>query len=285
MENTPSPGQNFLTFLWIWGNNNIIALMLPKSGKVSEKYEDTHLILLSIISCNVLGDGLDVKFRQTLSLCSLRKHKAFPRYSCKNFLYQEDVHRALQTIKQCGCKLFGTSSTDERKWLTNSPGTALTATAKRSIFSNSIPWASHKVPIQNQRQSGLYSETNWQALLRVPDFHNRIQTGSLQYQIVIQWVHSQRQLMRYVYLHTFAFRKDRGGWDGQSTKTKWLYKTPHGEKTYRPGLTHLEMNTSPNHQPVLQLKTPCLTMKTVNIVYVHNFDPFILWSPKAPDKR
>lgn len=45
-------------------------------------------------------------------------------------------------------------------------------------------------------------------------------------------------------------------------ETKRLYKTPYRKKKNRQGLTHMELNTSPNHQPTLRLKTLCLNNKT-----------------------
>lgn len=160
MRNIPPPFQNFLTsFLWF----KEIAPSLwwyfskDKWKCISEAFEDLHLILLPIICCSFLREGLDIKFRQTSSFCSLRKHEAFQSYSCKFFFSKKKFP------EPCGINTF--QSDHQTMWVgdiwclqhwskevsDNSPSPALTAIAEGRIFNNNIHCANHKELIQNQR--------------------------------------------------------------------------------------------------------------------------------------
>lgn len=64
--------------------------------------------------------------------------------------------------------------------------------------------------------------------------------------------------MLYVHLLHFCIQEGLQGMSGtkhRCRETKWLYKHPTCSKNYRLGLTHMELNTSPNHQLTLWLKS------------------------------
>lgn len=173
-----------------------------------------------------MGDSLGMKFRQTLfAALESPKHSyttaVKTSFSKKMFTKPYRLKTFKSEIKQCRCKLFGTSSTDQRKWLTNSPGTVLIAMAKGSIFSNTVQATKSQSKTRDnqifiQRPidkpcSGSQTFTTESKLAL-----------SLGYQIVTQGFYLHRQTKRccmYIF-YTFVFRKDGGEWEEQSTNTR-----------------------------------------------------------------